>query len=114
MLWKVTEPAIAVGMWWTIAGQGAVQGFARSDFARYFFGVALVNQLTLAWDAWYIDRWIREGEMNFRLARPIAPVHEAIADNIAYKARTASAVLVVWLAVALAWPALASPFPPGG
>jgi ABC-2 type transport system permease protein len=113
MLWNVTEPAIALGIWWTIAAQGAVEGFARDDFARYFFGVALVNQLTLAWDAWYIDRWIREGEMNFRLARPIAPVHEAIADNIAYKARTASAVLVVWLAVALAWPAVRIPFAPG-
>ncbi len=113
MLWNVTEPAIALGIWWTIAGQGAVDGFARDDFARYFFGVALVNQLTLAWDAWYIDRWIREGEMNFRLARPIAPVHEAVADNIAYKARTASAVLVVWLVVALAWPAVRIPFAAG-
>jgi viologen exporter family transport system permease protein len=113
MLWNVTEPAIALGIWWTIAGAGTVQGFARSDFARYFFAVALVNQLTLAWDAWYIDRWVRGGEMNFRLARPIAPVHEAVADNIAYKARTASAVLVLWLGVALVWPVVRIPFAPG-
>ncbi len=113
MLWNVTEPAIALGIWWSIASQGAVQGFGRDDFARYFFGVALVNQLTLAWDAWYIDRWVRDGEMNFRLARPIGPVHEAIADNIAYKARTASVVLVVWMLVALAWPVVRLPFAPG-
>ncbi|HYK83258.1 MAG TPA: ABC-2 family transporter protein [Gemmatimonadales bacterium] len=113
MVWNVTEPAIALGIWWSIAGPGAVQGFARADFARYFFGVALVNQLTLAWDAWYIDRWIREGEMNFRLARPVAPVHEAVADNIAYKARTASAVLLVWMLVALVWPAVRIEFAPG-
>ncbi len=112
MLWNVTEPAIALGIWWSIAGEGAVQDFGRADFARYFFGVALVNQLALAWDAWYIDSWIRNGDMNFRLARPVAPVHEAIADNIAYKARTASLLLVAWVLVARVWPAVRIPFAP--
>src|SRR5581483_1643593 len=114
MLWNVTEPAIALGIWWSIVGTGAVQGYARADFARYFFGVTLINQLTLAWDAWYIDRWIRHGEMNYRLARPIGPVHEAIADNIAYKARTASIVLLIWVVVAAMWPAVRMPFDPRG
>lgn len=113
LLWGIVEPAIALGIWWTIAGGGSVQGYGRADFARYFFGVTLVNQLTLAWDAYYIDRWIREGEINFRLARPIAPIHEAIADNIAYKARTGGIVLVVWLVAAAAWPAVRIPFAPG-
>jgi ABC-2 type transport system permease protein len=71
-----------------------------------------VNQLTSAWDAWYLDRWIREGEMNYRLARPLNPIHEAIADNIAYKARTASVILVVWAIVAIAWPVVRLPFDP--
>ena len=113
MLWGVAEPAISLGIWWTIAGAGSVQGYARDDFARYFFGVTLVNQLTVAWDAWYIDRWIREGEMNHRLARPVAPIHEAIADNIAYKARTGSTIFVVWLLAALIWPAVRIPVAPG-
>ena len=60
----------------------------------YFFGVALVNQATLSWDAWNIDRWIREGEMNYRLTRPVAPIHEAIADNVAYKGPTATIILI--------------------
>jgi ABC-2 type transport system permease protein len=113
LVWGVVEPAIALGVWWTIAGGGSVQGYDRADFARYFFGVTLVNQLTLAWDAYYIDRWIREGEINFRLARPMAPIHEAIADNIAYKARTGGIVLVVWLIAAAVWPAVRIPFAPG-
>ena len=104
VLWGVVEPAIALGIWWAIAGAGPVGGYGRADFARYFFALTLVNQLTLAWDSWYLDRWIREGELNFRLARPLHPVHEAIADNIAYKARTGVTILVVWLAVALVWP----------
>lgn len=112
-LWGVTEPVIALGIWWSIAAGGSVEGYTRSDFARYFFGVMLVNQLTSAWDAWYLDRWIRDGEMNYRLTRPMAPIHEAIGDNIAYKARTGVIVLMVWLIAAAVWPAVRIPFEPG-
>src|SRR5207247_1248746 len=93
--------------------RGATRGRARADFARYFFAVMLINQLTIAWDSWYLDRWIREGDLNYRLARPLHPAHEAVAENIAYKARTASVILVVWLVVAAAWPAVRLPFDPG-
>ena len=113
VLWGVTEPGIALGIWWAIAGSGEIAGYARADFARYFFAVMLVNQLTIAWDSWYLDRWIREGELNFRLARPLHPIHEALADNLAYKARSASIIVVIWLLVALAWPAVRLSFDPG-
>src|SRR5882762_9364137 len=113
LLWGVTEPAIALGIWWSIAGDGSVAGYARADFARYFFAVMLINQLTIAWDSWYLDRWIRDGELNYRLARPLHPAHEAVAENIAYKARTASVILVVWLLVAAAWPAVRLPLDRG-
>jgi len=112
VLWGLAEPAIALGIWWTIAGPAEVGGYDQAAFARYFFGVMLVNQLTIAWDSWYLDRWIRAGELNFRLARPLHPAHEAVADNIAYKVRTGSLMLVVWLFVALAWPAARLPFDP--
>lgn len=113
LVWGIMEPVISLGIWWSIAGSGSVGGFTRAGFARYFFGVTLVNQLTSAWDAWYLDRWIREGEMNYRLARPLDPVHEAVADNIAYKMRTASVVLVVWVIAAIVWPVVRLPFAPG-
>jgi ABC-2 type transport system permease protein len=112
ILYGVTEPAIALGIWWAIAGSGDVAGYARADFARYFFGIMLVNALTIAWDSWYLDRWIREGELNFRLARPLNPVHEAVADNLAYKARSGGVILVVWLCAAIVWPAVRLPLDP--
>jgi ABC-2 type transport system permease protein len=112
MLWGVTEPAIALGIWWGIAGTGDVAGYARGDFARYFFGVTLVNQLTIAWDSWYLDRWIREGELNFRLPRPLHPIHEAIAANLAYKARAGTVIVMVWLVAAALWPAVRLPWDP--
>ncbi len=113
MLWGVMEPLISLGIWWSIAGAGSVQGYDRAGFARYFFAVVLVNQLTLTWDAYNIDRWIREGEINFRLARPVAPIHEAVADNVAYKVRSAAIVSVVWVVTAIFWPAVRIPFDPG-
>jgi ABC-2 type transport system permease protein len=112
LLWGVTEPLISLGIWWSIAGTGAVEGYDRASFAQYFFAVLIVNQLTLAWDAWYIDAWIRAGEMNHRLARPVAPVHEAICDNLAYKLQTGTIVLVAWLATAAVWPAVRIPLDP--
>jgi ABC-2 type transport system permease protein len=113
VIWGITEPIISLGIWWSIAATGAVEGYTREAFARYFFGVALVNQATLSWDAWNIDRWIREGEMNYRLTRPIAPIHEAVADNIAYKGPTAAIILTAWIIAAAFWPAVRVPFEPG-
>jgi len=113
LIWGITEPIISLGIWWSIAATGAVEGYTREAFARYFIGVALVNQATLSWDAWNIDRWIREGEMNYRLTRPIAPIHEAVADNIAYKGPTAAIILTAWVIAAAFWPAVRVPFEPG-
>ena len=113
LIWGITEPIISLGIWWSIAAGGAVDGYTREGFARYFFGVALVNQATLSWDAWNIDRWIREGEMNYRLTRPIAPIHEAIADNLAYKGPTAVIILTAWIVASMFWPAVRVPFEPG-
>jgi ABC-2 type transport system permease protein len=104
LLWGVAEPAIALGIWWTIAGDGSVAGYARADFARYFFAVMLINQLTIAWDSWYLDRWIREGDLNYRLARPLHPAHEAVAENIAYKARTATSSQTTRMTLAVRLP----------
>lgn len=108
----VAQPLIALAIWWGVAAGGAVEGYGRADFARYFFALMLVDQLTLAWDIWYIDRWIREGEMNFRLTRPFNPIHEAIADNLAYKAKTGTLIAAVWVVAAAFWPAVRLPLEP--
>ena len=112
MLGGVLEPTIALGIWWSIARQGPIAGYDQADFARYFFAITLIGQLTVAWDAWHIDGWIRNGNMNYRLARPVAPIHEAIADNIAYKARTATVMFAGWVVAAIVWPPVRLPVDP--
>ncbi len=114
-IWLVlglAQPLVMLSVWWSVAGEGEVAGYARGDFARYFFALMLVDQLTLAWDIWFVDRWIREGELNYRLVRPINPIHEAIADNLAYKAGSASLLVVVWAVTAAFWPAVRLPVDP--
>lgn len=112
LVWGLVEPLISLSLWWSIAGTGEVAGYDRAGFARYFFAILLVNQMTMAWDAWYLDHWIRRGELNFRLVRPISPVHEAVAENLAYKARAATIVAVAWGVTAIFWPAVRLPFEP--
>ena len=112
VLWGITEPTVALGIWWNIAAGGPVAGFGREDFAVYFFAVMLINALTIAWDSWYLDRWIREGELNYRMARPLHPIHEAIGDNLAYKLRTGGLLLLIWLLIAALWPTVRLPFDP--
>ncbi len=112
LLLGLAQPLVMLAVWWSVAGEGGVGGFGRDAFAQYFFALMLVDQLTLAWDVWYVDRWIRNGELNFRLVRPINPVHEAISDNAAYKAGSASLLVLVWLGVAAFWPAVRVPMEP--
>jgi ABC-2 type transport system permease protein len=82
-------------------------------FRPVLLRVTLIGQLTAAWDAWIIDNWVRQGELNFRLTRPLSPVHEAIAENVAYKLQAAAALLIVWLVLAAVWPVVRLPFAPG-
>jgi ABC-2 type transport system permease protein len=112
-IWGLVEPTLALGIWWSIAGGGDLQGYGRADFARYFFAIMLINQLTVAWDAWTLDRWIRGGELNTRLARPMAPIHELAAENLAFKVRGALILGLGWVVVAIFWPAVRLPFEPG-
>jgi len=108
----LSQPMVMLAIWWSVAGGGTVAGYGQSEFARYFFALMLVDQLTLAWDVWYVDRWIREGELNYRLVRPINPLHEAVADNLAYKAGSASLLVAVWVVAAAFWPAVRLPVEP--
>lgn len=108
----LAQPLVMLAIWWSVAGGGEIGGLGRSDFARYFFALMLVDQLTLAWDIWFVDRWIREGELNYRLLRPFNPIHEAIADNLAYKVKSGGLILLVWGVTAFFWPAVRLPADP--
>jgi len=103
MIGRVIQPLIYLVVWTTIARSrgGAVNGYAEGDFAAYFIMQMIVTQATFSWIMWEYDYIIRTGQFNFKLLRPIHPIHADVADNLAYKVLTL--VILIPAALLLAW-----------
>lgn len=103
MIGRVLEPLIYLIVWTTVAQArgGEVNGYTAGDFAAYFIMLMIVNQATFSWIMWEYDYVIRTGQFNFKLLRPIHPIHADVADNVAYKLLTL--VILIPAAFFLAW-----------
>lgn len=103
MIGRVVEPLIYLVVWTTIAEArgGEVGGYDAGGFSAYFIMLMIVNQATFSWIMWEYDYIIRSGQFNFRLLRPIHPIHIDVAENIAYKVLTI--VILIPAALLLAW-----------
>ena len=85
-LWALSNslPIILMGVW-IQAAQNDNFDFTPTDFARYFFSVFIVRQLTTIWVIWEFEREILEGRLSLRLLQPIDPVWHHVARHIAEK-----------------------------
>ena len=85
-LWALSNslPIILMGVW-IEASQGGNFDFTPQEFARYFFSVFIVRQLTTIWVIWEFEREILEGKLSFRLLQPIDPVWHHVARHLAEK-----------------------------
>ena len=103
MIGRIVQPLIYLVVWTTIARNrgGEVNGYDAGGFAAYFIMQMIVSQATFSWIMWEYDYVIRSGQFNFRLLRPIHPIHSDIADNLAYKMLTL--VILIPAALLLAW-----------
>lgn len=72
-------------VWSNAAASGAIGGYARGDFVAYYLVLIVVNQLTFAQTNWTVGDLIRDGTMNALLLRPIAPIVDTVAAEIAGK-----------------------------
>lgn len=81
----MTQPLIFLFVWSNAAAFGAIGGYARGDFVAYYLVLIVVNQLTLAQTNWTVGDLIRDGTMNTILLRPIAPIVDTVAAEIAGK-----------------------------
>lgn len=90
-------------VWSTAAGGGAVGGLGKGELVAYYLALILVHQLTFCGNNWIVGDAIRYGRMNFLLARPLSPVYDALASEVAVKVVFATFVipLVVILALIL-------------
>ncbi|MBE9043363.1 ABC-2 family transporter protein [Pleurocapsales cyanobacterium LEGE 10410] len=85
-LWALSNslPIILMGVW-IKASQNGNFGLSSQDFARYFFSVFIVRQLTTIWVIWEFEREVLEGKLSLRLLQPIDPVWHHVARHLAEK-----------------------------
>jgi ABC-2 type transport system permease protein len=82
--WMI-PPLVYLFVWTAAAGETAVGGMPRGVFVAYYLLVILVNQVTYATTNWTVGDIIRYGGLNAWLLRPLPPVFEALATEIAGK-----------------------------
>lgn len=85
-LWALSNslPIILMGVWIQASSEGNFE-FTPQEFARYFFSVFIVRQLTTIWVIWEFEREIVEGKLSLRLLQPIDPVWHHVARHLAEK-----------------------------
>ncbi|MEL6494003.1 MAG: ABC-2 family transporter protein [Cyanobacteria bacterium J06623_7] len=85
-LWALSNslPIILMGVWIQASREGNFD-FTPQEFARYFFSVFIVRQLTAIWVIWEFEREILEGKLSLRLLQPIDPVWHHVARHLAEK-----------------------------
>jgi ABC-2 type transport system permease protein len=99
----VLEPIIYLVVWTTVAASsgGRVGGYTGGDFAAYFIVLMVVNHLTFTWIFWEFEWRIRQGMFSPLLLRPIHPIHNDIAANLAFKLLTLAVIVPTTVALVL-------------
>jgi ABC-2 type transport system permease protein len=94
-------PLVYLFVWTTAASQGSIRGFGRDDFSFYYLCLILVNQFTYPVSNWTVGDVIRTGLFSAWLLRPVPPLYEAVATDIATKMVCMPFALVVTVALGL-------------
>jgi ABC-2 type transport system permease protein len=98
-VWGLVNPAVLYAMWSSAAESnagGTVVGLTAGEIAAYYFVIMIVGHFTTAWDAYEMGYLVRTGQLSPMLLRPILPIWQAIANNLAYKATTLVFVVPMW------------------
>ena len=85
LIWMFTTnmPLVMLAIWAAAARSGPVGGYSQEGFAAYYLAALLVRLMTGAWVVWEMTMEIRQGTLALRLLRPIHPLLQWSADNLA-------------------------------
>jgi ABC-2 type transport system permease protein len=83
ILWVLSGslPLIMLGVW-TQAAQKGQFGLTPLDFARYFFAVFLVRQMTVVWVIFEFEKEVVQGKLSPKLLQPLDPAWHHVASHI--------------------------------
>ena len=98
--WMI-PPLIYLFVWSTAAGGEMIRGLSRDQVVVYYLALIVVNQLTYAQTNWTVGDLIRDGSMNIWLMRPLSPIFNALATEIAGKVVYLTFTVPVALVLAL-------------
>ena len=82
-MFSTNMPLVMLAIWAAAARSGPVGGYSQQGFAAYYLCALLVRLMTGAWVVWELTMEIRQGTLALRLLRPIHPLLQWSADNIA-------------------------------
>ena len=85
LVWILTTtmPLIMLGLWSSVASEGAFANYSSADFVAYYLGTLIVRNLTSNWVGWQISEDVRSGTLAMRLLRPVHPFFQYAATHIA-------------------------------
>lgn len=78
-------PLIYMFVWIVATGDGSIGSFTKGDFTSYYIVLMIINQLTYPVSHWTVGDNIFNGQFSGWLLRPLSPIYEAIASDIAVK-----------------------------
>ncbi len=82
-MFSTNMPLVMLAIWAAAARSGPVGAYSQRGFAAYYLGALLVRLMTGAWVVWELTMEIRQGTLALRLLRPIHPLLQWSADNLA-------------------------------
>jgi ABC-2 type transport system permease protein len=82
-MFSTNMPLVMLAIWAAAARSGPVGAYSQRGFAAYYLCALLVRLMTGAWVVWELTMEIRQGTLALRLLRPIHPLLQFSADNIA-------------------------------
>ena len=99
--WGIVAPMVSLAVWTAAARGRSLAGFDRAELAGYFLVTMVVSHLTTAWDMEVFSFEVQNGRLSPRLLRPILPIFQSAADNVAYKLCTAAVLFPIWVLIGL-------------
>jgi ABC-2 type transport system permease protein len=99
--WGIVAPLVSLAVWTAAARGRSLAGFDRAELAGYFLITMVVSHVTTAWDTEIFSWMVKSGTLSSRLLRPMHPIFQSAADNVAYKLCTVAILLPIWVLIGI-------------